>query len=98
MTESLRNFFLIGVGPVVGSLLLLWLLVESIIDMSDPDNSYSGQAWFGLGPPLVIGLLIFAAGIVAMFIWRAQNKAFWNEQPGVVDPNLVPRSSSGRQS
>ena len=31
--------------------------------MSDAANSYSGQSWFGVGPPLVIGIVIFVAGI-----------------------------------
>ncbi|HZJ05642.1 MAG TPA: amino acid permease, partial [Nocardioidaceae bacterium] len=98
LKESAKNFFLIGVGPVVGALLLLWLLVESIRDMSDPANSYSGQAWVGVAPPLVIGLLIFGVGIILMFVWRAQNKVFWNEQPGVVPPHLLDEHESGRPS
>jgi amino acid transporter len=95
LTDSVKNLLLIGVGPVVGALLLAWLLVESIIDMSDPDNSYSGQAWFGVGPPLVIGILIFAAGLVLMFVWRSTDRAFWSETPSVVDPDLVSPSREG---
>jgi len=95
LTESLRNLLLIGVGPVVGALLLLWLLVESIIDMSDPANSYSGQAWFGLGPPLVIGIVIFVAGLVLMFVWRGVNARFWAEKASVVAPELV--GTSGKE-
>ena len=56
-----KNLLLIGVGPLVGAGLLVWLLVLSIRDMSDPENSYSGQAWLGVGPPLVIGVGIFVA-------------------------------------
>ncbi|MET1037354.1 MAG: APC family permease, partial [Aeromicrobium sp.] len=50
LTESVKNFLLIGLGPVLGALLLLWLLVESVRDLSDPENSYSQTSWFGLGP------------------------------------------------
>lgn len=89
LTESAKNFVLIGVGPVVGAALLLWLLVESIIDMSDPDNSYSGVSWFGLGPPLVIGIAIAVAGAIVMVWWRIVAPAFWSEKPGVADPDLV---------
>lgn len=89
LRDSVKNFFLIGVGPVVGSLLLVWLLVAAVIDMADPANSYSGQAWFGVGPPLVIGIVIFAAGIVLMLWWRAKDARFWEEHAGVVDPQLV---------
>ncbi|KOX17590.1 MULTISPECIES: APC family permease [unclassified Streptomyces] len=87
--ESLHNFLLIGLGPLVGAGLLTWLLVRSVADMSDPANSYSGSSWLGLGPPLVIGLGIAAVGVVVMIVWRLRAPAFWDERPGVADPDVV---------
>ncbi|MFD8644417.1 APC family permease [Streptomyces zaomyceticus] len=87
--ESVHNFLLIGLGPVVGAGLLTWLLVRSVSDMSDPANSYSGTSWFGLGPPLVIGIGIALTGVLVMIVWRLRSPAFWEERPGVVDPDLV---------
>jgi hypothetical protein len=81
---NVKNLLLIGVGPVIGAVLLVWLLVESVIDMSDPANSYSGQSWFGLGPPLVIGIGIAVAGVVLMFVWRALDARYWEETPSVL--------------
>jgi amino acid transporter len=90
--DSVQNFLFIGLGPVIGALMLAWLLVESVIDMSDPANSYSGQAWFGVGPPLVIGIGIALVGVVVMFVWRAKDKTYWQrEEAGVVNPDLVSR-------
>lgn len=89
LTENVRSFLLIGLGPVVGAGLLTWLLVRSVIDMSDPANSYSGSSWFGLGPPLVIGIAISLAGVVLMVVWRLRAPLFWAERRGVVDPGLV---------
>ena len=89
LLESVHNFLLIGLGPLIGSGLLAWLLVKSVADMSDPANSYSGTSWFGLGPPLVIGIGITVVGIVIMCVWRLRAPAFWAERPGVVDPELV---------
>ena len=89
LLANARNLLLIGVGPVVGAVMLAWLLVLSIIDMSDPENSYSGQAWLGVGPPLVIGLGMFAAGVVLMFVWRAVDRRFWAERTSAVDPSAV---------
>ncbi|MEU8599446.1 MULTISPECIES: APC family permease [Streptomyces] len=86
LTESLRNLLLIGVGPLVGAGLLIWLLVESVIDMADPANSYSGVSWLGLGPPLVIGIGIALVGVVVMLVWRFVSPAFWSERPGVAGP------------
>ncbi|NJP51821.1 APC family permease [Streptomyces sp. SBST2-5] len=94
LTESVKQFLLIGVGPVVGAGLLAWLLVESVIDMADPANSYSGVSWFGLGPPLVIGIGISLAGVVIMIVMRFVSPVFWSERPTVADPELVHRKES----
>lgn len=85
LLSSVKNLLLIGVGPVVGSILLAWLLVESVIDMSDPANSYSGQSWLGLGPPLVIGIGIAAAGLVSMLVWRTVDGRYWQESPSMLE-------------
>ncbi|QTE27920.1 APC family permease [Pengzhenrongella sicca] len=95
LLDSARNFLLIGLGPVLGALLLAWLLVESVVDMSDPANSYTGQAWLGVGPPLVIGVGVLATGFVLMAFWRRRDTAFWQEKAGVPDPDLV-RGTVGR--
>ncbi|MFE5711098.1 APC family permease [Streptomyces sp. NPDC056501] len=87
--ESVHNFLMIGLGPLVGSGLLAWLLVRSVSDMSDPANSYSGTSWFGLGPPLVIGIGIAVTGVVIMLVRWLREPAFWQERPGVADPDLV---------
>lgn len=79
LTTSLRNFLLLGAGPVVGAVLLAWLLVESVITMADPANSYSGVSWFGMGPPLVIGIVLGLAGVLLMLWWRGTSRRFWTE-------------------
>ncbi|QES46810.1 amino acid transporter [Streptomyces venezuelae] len=89
LTESLHNFLFIGAGPVLGAGLLIWLLVESVADMSDPANSYSGVSWFGLGPPLVIGICIVLIGVAVMVFWRLRSGVFWQERRSVADPDLV---------
>ncbi|MGW7454093.1 APC family permease [Streptomyces sp. NPDC054787] len=89
LRENLHNLLLIGVGPVTGAGLLTWLLVESVRDMSHPENSASGVSWFGLGPPLVIGIAIAAVGVLVMCFWRVRDGRFWQERRGVADPALV---------
>lgn len=81
--RSVKNLLLIGLGPVVGAGLLIWLLVRSVSDLNDPEASSSGTTWFGLGPPLVIGIVIFLIGIVVMVGWRLRDRTFWQERPGV---------------
>jgi amino acid transporter len=89
LTRSVPSFLLIGVGPLVGAGLLIWLLVLAIRDISDPDNSYTGQAWLGVGPPLVIGVGIFLAGVVLMFVWRVRDGRYWQERPGIAGDRIV---------
>ena len=84
----MKNFLLIGVGPVVGAILLFWLLIESVIDMSTTRRTpTTGVAWFGVGPPLVIGVGVFLVGVVFMIFWRIHDATFWKERTGVApDP------------
>ena len=89
LLESAKNLLLIGIGPLIGAALLVWLLVLSVRDMSDPANSYSGQAWLGVGPPLVIGIGIFLAGVALMLFWRTRDARFWEERASVADPDIV---------
>ena len=86
---------LIGLGPVTGAILLMWLLVVSAIEMSNPEDSYGGESWFGLGPPLVIGIFLFILGFIFMVSSRLVDTPFWKERPSVVEPDLVPASEGG---
>jgi hypothetical protein len=54
-------------------------------DLADPANSYTGQAWLGVGPPLVIGVGVLLAGVVLMLWWRGRDATFWRERP-TADP------------
>jgi amino acid transporter len=93
LTRSLRDLLLLGVGPLAGAGMLVWLLVLSVRDLADPANSYTGAAWLGLGPPLVIGMAITAVGVVLMLLWRRRDARFWDERPQV-STDAVPRRAS----
>ncbi|PRY48438.1 amino acid transporter [Geodermatophilus tzadiensis] len=88
LTRSVSSLLLIGVGPLVGAGLLVWLLVLSIRDLADPGNSYTGQAWLGVGPPLVIGVGIFVLGLVLMLVWRSRDGRYWRERPGIAGDRI----------
>ncbi|MGY1811450.1 APC family permease [Blastococcus sp. SYSU D00820] len=83
LLASVKSFLLIGVGPLIGSGLLIWLLIESIGDLADPENSELGTTWLGVGPPLAIGVGILLLGVVFMVIWRFTRPRFWDERPAV---------------
>ena len=73
--ESVKSFFLIGVGPTLGGLMLAAIFVKSCYDLSKPENSESGDSWFGLGPPLVIGVGFLILGAILMLLWRIEHKS-----------------------
>ncbi|WP_256107388.1 APC family permease [Streptomyces sp. ODS05-4] len=95
LLRDLRSFLFIGLGPLVGAGLLAWLLVESVADMADPENSYSGTSWFGLGPPLVIAIGIAVTGVLVMAVQRVLDSAYWSERPGVAPPDATARRDGG---
>jgi amino acid transporter len=91
LLHSVRDFLLLGVGPLAGAAMLAWLLVLSVRDLADAGNSYTGQAWLGVGPPLVIGVGVLAAGVVLMLWWRRRDATFWR-----VSGSGGPRPASAR--
>ena len=75
LLRSVKTFLLIGVGPTLGGAILLAIFFKSCYDLSKPENSESGDSWFGLGPPLVIGVGFLLLGVVLMLLWRARTRS-----------------------
>jgi amino acid transporter len=70
LTKSAKNFIFIGVAPVIGALMLFYLLYEAAVDLADPGLSYSGSELFGVGMPLAIAIVFTVGGLVLMALWR----------------------------
>lgn len=99
LTKSFSHFFLMGLVPLVGSAILGWAFVRSVVDLADPANSESGESWFGLGPPLVMSIVLTILGLVLMLLqWRA-NPEFFRRRAEVAPPEDVeerpPASTAG---
>ena len=91
LLRSARDFLLLGVGPVLGAAMLGWLLVLSVRDLADAGNSYTGQAWLGVGPPLVIGVGVLAAGVGLMLFWRHRYAVLWRVHTAASDATRAKR-------
>jgi amino acid transporter len=89
LRKSVKNFFFIGICPLVGAVILTWAMVKSIIDLADPANSTSGESWFGFGPPLVIAGVMMAIGVVLMILQRIREPEFFRRRLEVVDPHVA---------
>src|SRR3954470_16320480 len=83
LLRSFKNFLLIGVGPTLGGAILTAIFIKSCVDLSKPENSESGDSWFGVGPPLVIGLGFLLLGVVFMLLWLPHGRAFFRRRTEV---------------
>ena len=66
------------------------MFVKSCFDLANPANSESGDSWFGLGPPLVIGLGFLLFGLVLSFLQQRADPDFFRRRPEVVGPTGRP--------
>lgn len=87
--RSVKNFFFVGLGPLIGGVILFYLLIKNGIELSDPANSESGNSWLGVGPPLLIAVFFLVLGVVLMFIqWRAL-PGFFSRKPEVAPDGFL---------
>ena len=73
---SLRHFFMRGLCPLVGGVILSVIFVRTAIDSASPDFG-SGSHVAGLGLVFVIAAIISALGIVLMMISRMRAPAYF---------------------
>jgi amino acid transporter len=77
VTQSLRGFLMVGVGPILGSAGLAIMLVVAVQSLWDPAESAAGTAWLGLSPPLAIAAFMMLLGLVVLGIRRIVAPAFF---------------------
>ncbi len=76
--KSVKNFFLVGVLPLIGGITLGILFVLSIWDMTNPDYTDEGTSWLGVSPVLWLGLGAFLLGLPLMFWWHSKDRTFFD--------------------
>jgi amino acid transporter len=104
--RSVKNFFFVGLGPLIGGVILFYLLFKNGIELADPANSESGNAWLGIGPPLIIAVFFLILGVILMAVqWRAMPEFFRRRAEvapagfleGEVEMEAVPIARSGEE-
>jgi len=93
LLKSAKNFFLIGVLPALGGLILFALFIKSCFDLGK--TSAGSTVIFGIGGPLVIGLGALLLGIPFMLLCQWKFPDFFKRRPQVADPALVAHSPAG---
>ncbi len=89
LMRNLRHLVFVGIIPVFGGVVLIWALVQSVIDLSNPENTYTGASWFGFGPPVVIAVVFTVMGIVLMVGQRIYRPAFFRHRLEVAEPDAL---------
>lgn len=90
ITRSARTFVMAGVLPFLGGALLFGIFGKASYDLSKPENSTAGDSWFGLGPPLVIGVGALLLGVVLMALWYlAGHREFFRRRREVAPDGLL---------
>jgi amino acid transporter len=86
--KSAKNFFYIGVLPMLGGLSLGYVFVKSVIDLRATDSGYAGP-WLGVGAPFIIAAITFLLGAVLLAISIPRYREFFKRKAEVVDPKVL---------
>ena len=65
--KSVKNFFFVGLLPLIGGLSLAFIFIWSLKDMTHADYTDPPSSWLGVSPVLWIGLGTLLAGIPLMY-------------------------------
>jgi amino acid transporter len=88
-TTNLRRLVLVGLSGTIGGTVLGWAFFKSAIDLWDPANSESGDSWFGIGPPFIIGIGGLLLGFVLMQLQNARSPEFFRRKIRVAPPGAL---------
>ena len=89
-----KHFLLAGVAPLVGGLLLGYVVILQAIDLRAPDNSSSGFVWFGVGAPLAIAIAAFLLGLAIMLAIPRWKPTFFERKRQVAERDALDATSS----
>ncbi len=95
--KSAKNFFMVGLAPFVGGLMLTFIFVKAFIDNAPADSAYSGGL-FGIGAADVIGVGLLVFGGVLMLLLSGKYRDFFNRKTEVADPGILTGEVTGEAS
>ena len=88
LTESVRNFLLLGVGPVLGGLMLFGIGIKAAFYYSETAHVES-KPILGITLPLWMGIGGMILGAVVMLISRPYFKEFFSRKTETAPPGLL---------
>jgi amino acid transporter len=82
LTKSAKNFFFIGISPIIGALILTWAFFRSAHDLYVTNEN---GTWLGIGQAFIIGIGFLVVGVVLMLVYQRIAPDFFRRRPEVVD-------------
>ena len=98
LTKSFRNFFMAGVVPFVGGLLLTGIFIKAFIDYNKVENTYAGQVPGVRGPGRDRGRAARASAWWCMVIANFVYPQFFKRKPETADPGILEGTVKGEAS
>jgi amino acid transporter len=86
--KSLRNFLLLGLGPVLGGLMLFGIGIKAMFFYGHAENVES-KPILGITLPLWMGIGGLILGFVLMLISRPYFKEFFSRKPETAPPGIL---------
>jgi amino acid transporter len=97
LTRSARNFFMAGVLPFLGGLLLTGIFIKALIDYNKVENTYAGK-FLGFGVPVAIGVGMLLLGVVVMLIANFFYPRFFRRKRDTAAPGILEGQVQGEAS
>lgn len=88
LLKSVKNFFLIGLLPFAGGVMMAYVGVESYSYYSTPGNNYS-KPLIGIQTPILVGIGGLILGVVLMFASWPFFREYFSRRPGTADPRAL---------
>ncbi len=91
--KSAKNFLLVGVLPLIGSGILTFVLVKTLIDSFKEDYGYGKL--LGAGTVFTIGVGLLVLGLPLMLLWMWRSPTFFSYRRDPVDMRPDPDGNGG---
>jgi amino acid transporter len=86
--KSARNFFLAGLVPVAGGVMMGYVAIKAFSYYNTAGNNYS-KPLFGIQTPILVGIGGLILGIVLMFAAWPFFPQFFRRRPQTADPQVL---------
>ncbi len=97
LTKSARNFFMAGVVPFLGGLMLTGIFIKALIDYNKVENTYAGK-FLGFGVPVAIGVGMLLVGVLVMVFANFAYPQFFNRKAETAQPGILEGKVQGEAS